>query len=132
MLMHMGTGQTCWSCGRDNGDGARTCGWCGVWLIELYPEAVPPAVRSLLPLARRWGISDDGYRDAAVAGADAETLAALVAAVDAIGDAALYGWLAGPEASSARPSAEYVAVTALTMAADQARLRREGQRPSDP
>jgi hypothetical protein len=119
--MHMATGQKCWSCGRDNGDQSSTCGWCGVWLIELRSDAVPSAVRSLLPLARRWGISDDGYRDAAVAEADAETLAALVAAVDAIDDAALHGWLAGPEASSARPSAEYVAVTALTMAADQAR-----------
>jgi hypothetical protein len=121
MLMHMATGQKCWSCGRDNGDQSSTCRWCGVWLIELRSDAVPSAVRGLLPLARRWGISDDGYRDAAVAEADAETLAALVAAVDAIDDAALHGWLAGPEASSARPSAEYVAVTALTMAADQAR-----------
>jgi hypothetical protein len=117
----MATGQKCWSCGRDDGDQSSACRWCGVRLIELRSEAVPSAVRSLLPLARRWGISDDGYRDAAVAEADAETLAALVAAVDAIDDAALHGWLAGPEASSARPSAEYVAVTALTMAADQAR-----------
>lgn len=92
-------------------------------MIELRPDAVPSAVRSLLPLARGWGISDDGYRDSAVAEADAETLAALVAAVDAVDDAALYGWLAGAEASSRRPSAEYVAVTALTIAADQARLR---------
>jgi len=121
MLMHMATGQKCWSCGRDNGDQWSACGWCGVWLIELRSDAVPSAVRGLLPLARRWGIGDDGYRDAAVAEADAATLAALVAAVDAIDGAALYGWLAGPEASSARPSVEYVAVTALTMAADQAR-----------
>jgi hypothetical protein len=118
MLMHMSTGQKCWSCSRGNDDRSSTCRWCGVWLIEFRSDAVPSAVRSLLPLARRWGISDDGYRDAAVAGADAETL---VAAVDAIDDAALHGWLAGPEASSARLSAEYVAVTALTMAADQAR-----------
>jgi hypothetical protein len=123
MLVHMGTGQKCWNCGRDNGHRSCTCGWCGVWLIELSPDAVPAAVRNLLPLARRWGISDDGYRDSAVARADAETLATLVAAVDAIDDTALYNWLAGPEASSGRPSAEYVAVTALTMAADQARHR---------
>ena len=126
MLMHMATGQKCWSCGRDDGGQSSACGWCGVWLIELRSGAVPSAVRGLLPLARRWGIGDDGYRDAAVAEADAETLAALVAAVDAIDDAALYGWLAGPEASSARPSAEYVAVTALTMAADQTRLHLRG------
>jgi hypothetical protein len=91
-------------------------------LIELRPDAVPSAVRSLLPLACRWGISDDGYRYSAVNEADVETLAALVAAVDAVDEAALQNWLTGPEASSRRPSAEYVAVTALTMAADQARL----------
>jgi hypothetical protein len=123
MLMHMETGRRCWSCDRDNRNRSQSCAWCGAWLIELRPDAVPSAARSLLPLARRWGISDDGYRDSAVAEADAETLAALVAAVDSVDDGVLYGWLAGPEASSGRPSAEYVAVTALTMAADQARLR---------
>jgi hypothetical protein len=123
MLIRMGTGQTCWNCGRDNGDRSPACHWCGVWLIELHPDAVPSAVRRLLPLARRWGISDDGYRDSAVAQADANTLAALVAAVDATDDTALYGWLAGPQAGARPPSAEYVAVTALTMAADQARHR---------
>lgn len=123
MLMHMGTGQACWNCGRDNADRTSACGWCGVWLIDLNPDAVPSAVRSLLPLARRWGISDDGYRYSAVAQADVDTLAALVAAVDAVSDDALYGWLAGPEASSGQPSEEYVAVTTLTMAADHARLR---------
>lgn len=123
MLMRMGSGHRCWNCGRDNDDRSSACDWCGVWLIELSPGAVPSAVRSLLSLARRWGISDDGYRDSAVEQADAETLAALVAAVNAIDEEALYDWLTGPEANSGRPSAEYVAVTCLTMAADHARLR---------
>jgi hypothetical protein len=47
----------------------------------------------------------------------------MVAAVDATPDADLYGWLAGSESRSAQPSPEYIAVTCLTMAADQARLR---------
>ena len=118
----MGTRRNCWSCGHDN-DRAETCNWCGVWLTELSPGPVPPPVRSLLPLARRWGINDDGYRADALAQADTKTLDALVAAVDAIDDTALYDWLAGPEADSGHPSAEYLAVTALIMAADQARLR---------
>jgi predicted nucleic acid-binding Zn-ribbon protein len=121
--MHMETRHRCWSCGHDNDGRSQECAWCGVWLIQFRPDAVPSAVRSLLPAARRWGISDDGYRDSAVAEADAETLAALVSGVDAVDDAVLYGWLAGPEAGSKQPSAEYAAVTALTMAADQARLR---------
>jgi hypothetical protein len=55
MLMHMSTGQKCWSCSRGNDDRSSTCRWCGVWLIEFRSDAVPSAVRSLLPLARRWG-----------------------------------------------------------------------------
>jgi hypothetical protein len=43
------------------------------------PDTVPSTVRSLLPLARRWGISD-GHRDTAVAAADAAALAGLAAA----------------------------------------------------
>lgn len=115
-------GRSCWKCHRDNGPDSSTCGWCGVWLTKLSPRAVPSPLHGLLPLAEQWGISDDGYRETAVAQADAETLAALVDAVDAVDDAPLYGWLTGDEADQRPPSAEYVAVTALTMAADQARL----------
>jgi hypothetical protein len=95
-----------------------------VWLAELRPEVVPSTVSSLLPLARKWGISDDGYRSEAIDKADADTLAAIVTAIDATDSAALEHWLTGPEADAA-PSDEYVAMTCLLMARDEAMLRLE-------
>ena len=120
MLMPITTGQKCWSCGRDNGGQSSACRWCGVWLIELRSDAVPSAVRSLLPLARRWGISDDGYRDAAVAEADLRRWPRWwLPWMPSTTRHCTTGWLDRKPAPP--PSAEYVAVTALTMAADQAR-----------
>jgi hypothetical protein len=90
---------------------------------RLRPDAIPAAVVPLLPLAERWGIGDDYDRAAAVDAASRSDLEELVLAVDTTDDQALYGWLAGPESFSPEPSLEYIAVTCLTMAADQARLR---------
>ena len=53
----------------------------------------------------------------------------MVAAVDAIPEDDLYGWLAGDESMAAHPSAEYLAVTCLTMAADEARPRLRSDSP---
>lgn len=77
----------------------------------------------LLPLAERWGVSDDYDREALVSAASEDDLASLVNAVDAVPDADLYGWLAGPESHSPTPTPEYLAVTCLTMAADSARVK---------
>jgi hypothetical protein len=112
--------RSCWKCHRDSPD-SLACGWCGVWLVKLNPGAVPPSLQGLLPLAQEWGVNDDGYRATAVAQADTETLTSLVAAVDKADDASLSGWLAGSEADLQSPSAEYLALTALIMAADHAR-----------
>lgn len=113
--------RSCWKCHRD-GPGGLACGWCGVWLTKLSAGSVPPPLHGLLPVAQEWGISDDGYRTTAVAQAASETLIALVAAIDEVDDATLSGWLTGSEDALQHPSSEYLAVTALTMAADQARL----------
>jgi hypothetical protein len=90
--------------------------------VRLRPDAVPPEVRHLVPAADEWGIADDGYREDKVAEADEESLRRLVALVDEAPDE-LWSWLVGPEADSEAPSAEYVALTCLTMAADSARLK---------
>jgi hypothetical protein len=84
---------------------------------------IPDSVRALMPLAGIWGVGDDIERSLLVEPASADQLRDLVAAVDAIPDDDLYGWLAGPESRSPAPSREYVAITCLTMAADQARVR---------
>ncbi len=89
----------------------------------LTPEAVPPGVEVLLPLAAIWGIGDDVDRSLAIEQADSDQLRRLIDALDAVDDRVLYGWLAGTDATSRTPSPEYVAITNLTMAADEARVR---------
>jgi hypothetical protein len=109
----------CWHCGQHS-DEHEACAWCGVWLVDLDPDRVPVAVRPLLPLARRWGISDDVHRVNAVRRASRAELASLVDVVDGSFGPDLEAWLIGPEATADSPSPEYVAVSALTMAADHA------------
>ena len=77
----------------------------------------------MLVPARRWGIGDDCYRVDAVDAADGEELLAIVEAVDGVPDEDLWAWLCGPQSYALPPSREYGAITWLTMAADQARLR---------
>jgi hypothetical protein len=75
-----------------------------------------------LPLAEVWGLGDDIERSLMVERASTDQLQAMVAAVNAVPEDDLYGWLSGPESHSPAPSAEYVAITCLTMAADEARV----------
>ena len=56
----------CWQCGKPNDPAADSCGWCGVWLVELRGDRAPAPLWGLLWLAKRWGTSDDGYREQAV------------------------------------------------------------------
>ena len=68
----------------------------------LDPKRVPEPCRALLPLAALWGVGDDFDREAMVSAARRAELVSLVSAVDAVSDADLYGWLAGPESRSDR------------------------------
>jgi hypothetical protein len=71
--------------------------WPGCGAGRARPDRVPAPLRGLLGLARRWGISDDGYRWEAVERASPSQLRALVAAVDAVDNPA-WDWLVSPEA----------------------------------
>lgn len=113
----------CWHCRNRDLFDDDTCRRCGVWLIELRDDNVPASIVPLLSLARRWGIPDDGYRWGSVERATERDLDSVITAVDDAPNE-LWDWLvmsAGDEA----PSAEYVALTCLTMAYDQARVRRD-------
>jgi hypothetical protein len=87
-----------------------------ITMQKLKPENLPPALVELIPMAEKWGISDDGYREDAVRKASVAELEMLVHSIDNIADEDLYGWLGGPESYSENPTNEYIAITCLTMA----------------
>ncbi|WP_327003893.1 hypothetical protein OHA72_54055 [Dactylosporangium sp. NBC_01737] len=113
----------CWRCRRDSPADEPACAWCGVWVVDLDPGRVPAPLRSLLAPARRWGISDDVFRVDAIDDAAPIELDNLVQAVDGVDLEQIDAWLCGPEGDAGEPANEYVAVSALMMAADLARLR---------
>jgi hypothetical protein len=81
--------------------------------------SMPEAVRSLLPLATEWGIPDDIERSMKVESVSPQELRDLVSQFDNAGEV-VYGWL---DASAADPSdRDYIAITSLTMAVDEARV----------
>lgn len=93
-----------------------------------HPDAAPPKLnrsnaptelRILIPLAERYGVSDDGYRMDMLATLDQTEREQLIRAVQEWDDT-LDAWLAGPEAAAVAPTNEYVAFSALRMAADEA------------
>ena len=90
--------------------------------MSLDPAAIPASGRQLLPLAERWGIGDDYERELAVGNASEEELQVLAESMERVGDD-FWEWLAGEASYASHPSREYLAMTALTMAADSARVR---------
>ena len=56
---------------------------------------VPESVRVLLALAEVWGLGDDIERSLMVERASTDQLQAMVAAVNAVPEDDLYGWLSG-------------------------------------
>jgi hypothetical protein len=86
-------------------------------LPPLEQSRIPQKLWPLIPYAAFWGIADDRARETLVRKATKDVqqnLKAIVAAYDDYLDE----WLAGEEASDLRPSAEYVAFSAMRMAAD--------------
>ena len=82
----------------------------------LDKSKVPEKFWPLLGYAEFWGISDDGSREILVTQAPPDVqhnLKEVVAAFDDLLDE----WLAGPESDEPNPSKEYVAYSAMRMAA---------------
>nr|WP_319396642.1 hypothetical protein [uncultured Desulfobacter sp.] len=93
--------------------------------MNLNPQNVPLEVMPLLPMAEKWGIDDDIYRQEAINSATKEQLQEILSCLDdeTVDDDFLFEWLAGPESFNPSPSDEYLALTALTMAYDAAKIR---------
>jgi hypothetical protein len=87
--------------------------------MALNPENVPASLRKLIPLAEKFGISDDLDREILVRASSAHDIELLKKAIIDHDDE-LDLWLVGEEASSSNPSDEYVAFSAMRMAADYA------------
>ncbi len=85
--------------------------------LKMRPETVPIPLRPLIHYAEFWGASDDGTRQAMVDAAPEEVKENLVAVVSEFDDE-FDEWLAAPDADSLTPSPEYIAFSAMRMAAD--------------
>ncbi len=84
---------------------------------HLDKARVPEDLWPLLPYAQFWGVPDDWQRESLVNDSPVQVIENLKAAVAAFEDG-LDRWLAGPEAREANPSREYIAFSAMRMAAD--------------
>jgi hypothetical protein len=85
--------------------------------MKLNSENIPESLLALIPLAERWGISDDSERLELIERANLVDRAELKMIVGKYDDE-LDKWLAGAEASGPEFSNEYVAFSAMRMAAD--------------
>ena len=84
--------------------------------LKLERRNVPEDFWPLLHYAAFWGAPDDSVRETLVLDAPPDVLRNLKQVVAAY-DSALDEWLAGPEADAADPTMEYVAFSAMRMAA---------------
>lgn len=86
-------------------------------IIRLNPKNVPQGLRHLTAWAELWGVGDDLIRGDMVRAAPKQAIEDLKEIVRKHDDV-LDEWLAGPEANNPHPSAEYLAFSAMRMAAD--------------
>jgi hypothetical protein len=85
--------------------------------VPINANRVPVVLQALIPYAEFWGIADDWAREKIVAKAPQDIQEDLKEAIASFDDE-LDDWLAGAEADSPSPSQEYVAFSAMRMAAD--------------
>ena len=78
---------------------------------------MPTSLHGLIFFAELYGISDDGYRDQVLEHLTDVERDELVVSVEAHDDA-LDTWLAGPESNQSNQTPEYIAFSAMRMAAD--------------
>jgi uncharacterized RDD family membrane protein YckC len=91
--------------------------------MYLDPMNVPEEVRSLIPMAEKWGVADDIDRAIlSVEGASQAELLELSQCLDQVNDGVLSEWLEGPEFNSDNPTEEYTAFTCLSAAVDHSKV----------
>src|SRR5258708_36794351 len=83
---------------------------------QLVRQRIPQNLWRLIPYAELWGVTDDTLRGMLLRKATPQALRELKEVVSAADDA-LDEWLAGPEADAPAQSDEYIAFSAMRMAA---------------
>lgn len=86
-------------------------------VVKLDPKRVPEQLRELIPLAEKFGISDDLIREDFFAKTPKSELTKLKRTLSKYDDF-LDEWLAGPEADGPSFSDEYIAFSAMRMGVD--------------
>jgi len=86
-------------------------------MMELRPANIPEPLGAYAPYAALWGVLDDLEREQRIADAPEAAKADLLSVFESI-NGQLDDWLAGAEATSHAPSREYLAFSAMRMAAD--------------
>lgn len=86
-------------------------------VIRLEPQRVPEQLRHLIQYAELWGVRDDLIRDDMLRAAPKEAIDELKRVIEQHEDL-LDEWLAGSEAAGPKFSEEYLAFSAMRMAAD--------------
>lgn len=85
--------------------------------MNLRPSKIPVQLHHLIGLAEKFGLADDKAREDLVTNSSTEERRSMKDALEKYDDE-FDLWLAGPEAAGPRYSDEYVAFSALRMAAD--------------
>lgn len=85
--------------------------------MHLKPKKIPPQLHHLIGRAEKFGIADDWARDDLVASCSPEERRLLKDVVARYNDE-FDLWLDGPESEGSAYSDEYIAFSALRMAAD--------------
>ncbi len=92
--------------------------------VSIDPQNVPDKFHVLIPMAERWGVSEDGLRWNILKRASDKELKELESRVRPY-YAELDEWLAGPEAEDPDVSDEYIAFTCMRLATDEGAIMLE-------
>ena len=83
----------------------------------------PKGLQHLIPLVKKWGISDDGFRDELVFNSDKDELIILVNSITNEDSILLEEWLCDEKSNTPPFSEEYIAFSCFLMAYEYAKSR---------
>lgn len=81
---------------------------------------IPIKLHPLIPLVKKWGIEDDGYRDEAIEKANGSELKELVSSINTENAKELDKWFCDPDMLS-KPTNEYIKYSVFFMAYEYAK-----------